>query len=139
MSVRFALRAPVAEGVNRMLNVHDAPPARGFAQVVLRSTKSPAFVPEIAAVRVRLAEPVFVSVALSVRLLETATPPKAKGDGLKPTIGTPAEENTFAPMSCVPLRGLDTPAISFEGTKGVIPPETPVLVPPPCAMLPPKM
>lgn len=76
-----------------MLKVHEAPPAKGFAQVVLTSTKSLAFVPEIEALRVRLAEPVFVRVAVCVMLLETATPPKPKGEGVRLTIGTPTEED----------------------------------------------
>lgn len=57
--------------------------------------KSPGLVPEnVTGLNVRLVDPVFVRVAVWEALDETATAPKANGDGVRLTMGTPAEEKT---------------------------------------------
>jgi hypothetical protein len=58
-------------------------------------TKSPMLTPlMVAAVKVRLADPVLVKVAVKELEVDTATAPKASGEGLNATTGTPAEVAT---------------------------------------------
>lgn len=48
----------------------------------------------VAGLKVRLEEPVFCNVAVREVLVDTGTAPNPKGDGVRLTIGTPAEEDT---------------------------------------------
>jgi hypothetical protein len=59
-----AVRGPVAEGVNVMSTVHDAPAASVVAHVPPERAKSAAWGPPIAAPNVSTELPVFVSVTV---------------------------------------------------------------------------
>ena len=75
-----------------MVWVQKADATSGLAQSVVTILKTvPAMV---AALKVRFAVPVFVSLAVRVLLVPTVTGPKSSGEGLKLTRGTPVDANT---------------------------------------------
>ena len=118
VSVKVALRAPVASGVNAMEELHDAPDASVVPQVVPEITNSLLFVPEITELTsvTPVVELLVIVNAIAAAVELIATFPK--GSGVGDTVTLSRITSTAPKLSSVPTKPTPPPLTKFPTVMG---------------------